>query len=181
MRPPELMQTPREPACAELLFRGTKVNPSQAPSTRPQRLNWMLAPPPVRLTCTLPIDSTRCSTGSAALHVPLLLMSWQTIQPQSQSRVPLAVVQPLVLLGIFCRTTCPLRLMASERAYCRLVCSCSAGSRTRHPSIRGVKLGAAKEMRIATMDTTTINSMAVKPVTTCRDFGRGGWWGCMAL
>ena len=56
-----------------------------------------LAPPPVRVTCTLPGASMRCSTGSLALQVPLLLVSWQMIQPQSQSWSLLGLVQLLVL------------------------------------------------------------------------------------
>ena len=93
MRPPELMQIPRAPGWVVGLSSGTRLKPSQVPSTRPQRLSLMLAPPPVRLTCTIAGISMRCRTGSLALQVPLLLVSWQTIQPQSQSRLPVALVR----------------------------------------------------------------------------------------
>ena len=100
MRPPELMQTPRAPGWVVGFSKGTRLKPSQAPSTRPQRLSLMLFPPLVRVTCTLAGASMRCNTGSVALHAPLPLVSWQTIQPQSQSLLSVALVQPLVLLGI---------------------------------------------------------------------------------
>ena len=48
MRPPELMQTPRAPWWVVGLFSGTRLKPSHAPSTRPQRSSLILAPPPVR-------------------------------------------------------------------------------------------------------------------------------------
>jgi len=75
IRPPELMHTPRAPGWVVVLSNGTRLKPNQVPSTRPQRLILMLAPPPVRVTCTFAGASIRCSTGSLALQVPLLLVS----------------------------------------------------------------------------------------------------------
>ena len=65
--------------------------------------------------------------------------------------------------------------MASERAYWRVEWSCSADSRTRQFSISGVKLGAAK------VDTVTISSMTVKPVTKCRVRADALWRVSMAV
>lgn len=71
--------------------------------------------------------------------------------------------------------------MASERAYWRVEWSCSADSRTRQFSISGVKLGAAKVARMATIDTVTISSMTVKPVTKCRVRADALWRVSMAV
>ena len=71
MRPPELMQTPRAPGWVVDLSSGTRLKPSQVPSTKPQRLSLILTLPPVRVTCTLAGVSMRCSTGSALVQVPL--------------------------------------------------------------------------------------------------------------
>lgn len=163
MRPPELMHTPRAPGWVVGLFRGTRLKPSHVPATNPHRLSLMLSPPPVRVTCTLAGASMRWSTGSLALQLPLPLVSWQMIQPQSQSLVPVALVQPLVLFGNFWIAICPPRLIASDRAKYKLELSCSVAWRTLQLSIRGVKLGAAKAANMATMETVTNNSIAVNP------------------
>ncbi len=179
MRPPELMQAPRAPGWEEDLSRGTRLKPSQVPSTSPQRLSLMLAPPPVRVICTFVGASTRCSTGSLALQVPLLFVSWQMIQPQSQSRLPVALVQPLVLLGIFCMAILPPRLMASDRASIRLDRRDSVALRTRQVSISTMKDGPARAIRMAMMLTATISSMAVNPLIWCRVGIEGVVWLCI--
>lgn len=163
MRPPELIQTPRAPGWVVLLSSGTKLKPGQVPSTKPHLLSLMLLPPPVRVTCTRAGVSTRCSTGSVLPQAPLLLVSRQMIQPQSQSRFPVAVVQPLVLFGNFCIATCPPRLMASERAMSKDDRSDSVASRTRQLSIIRVNEGVAKPASTAMMPKAIINSMAVNP------------------
>ena len=87
MRPPELMQRPLDAGLLVDLSSGTMLKLGQAPSTKPQRLNLMVSAPPERAIWTLRGVLTVCSTGSALVQVPLLLVSSQMSQPPRPVRL----------------------------------------------------------------------------------------------
>ena len=178
IRPPELMQTPRAAGSERFLFSGTRLKPSQVPSTKPQRLSLMLAPPLVRVTSMFGGVAKRCRSSSPESCAPLPFVSTKTNQPQSQLLVPDASAQPLEPVGSFRMVMLPPRLMASERAKYSVDCSPSTACRTRQRSIRGVKLGAAIAASTAMMATTTMTSSSVKPCA-CR-WGRVRGGRCVA-
>lgn len=60
----------------------------------------MLTPPPVRVTMTFDGGAKRCKTSSPLFSVPFLLVSTKTYQPQSQSALAVAKLQPLVPVGL---------------------------------------------------------------------------------
>ena len=161
MRPPVLMHKPRAAGFEVLLSTGTIENPKGP--LLPQRSKRRNSPLAERVTWMLLGAANRCSTSSPVFKVPFESASTNTNQPQSQSDVPEASGQPLVPVSSLRMTTLPPRLMASERARYRADCRLSVASRTRQRSMMGVKLGAAKAASTATMATTTMVSIRVKP------------------